>query len=322
MTIPAAMLVLLLSPSIATFAEDTKMKPPTPDHAAVMTIVESVGALADRGEFDALARLFADEFTLDYSSLNGRPAETREPLDVMAEWAGSLPGFDRTRHALSNIAVDVCGTAATASADVVASHWIDDGFWQASGHYDYELAKSGDEWAITSMTFTLESEEGSRDVFGPATAAAAHKRGPGQNAVVGERNKAAVLNFFNTLESEDIPAFVALFAEDGVQINPYNGGVFPAGAKGKEELFAYWTPVPGNFDGMHFPIDELLTTEDPNLIFVRYRGEIELKDGAGHYRNNYYSTFRFNDAGEITEYVEIFDPVVAARGFGLLDQLK
>ncbi|MEM7480383.1 MAG: nuclear transport factor 2 family protein [Acidobacteriota bacterium] len=298
------------------------MKTMTPDHAAVLTIVESVGALADRGEFDALGRLFADEFTLDYSSLNGRPPEARQPLDLMAEWAGVLPGFDRTRHALSNLVVDVSGNAATARADVVASHWLDDRFWQVSGHYDYDLAKSAGEWAITSMTFTLEDEDGTRDVFGPAMAAAERSRGPGQSALIGERNKATVRKFFKTLENEDIPALVGLFSEDGVQVNPYHGGIFPAGAEGEEGLLAYWTPVPGNFDGMRFPIDELLATEDPDVVFVRYRGEIKLKDGAGYYKNDYYSTFRFNDAGEITEYVEIFDPVVAARGFGLLDQLK
>ena len=151
----------------------------TPDHAAVATIVESVGTFADRGEFDALARLFADEFILDYSSLNGQPATKRKPLDLMAEWAGILPGFDRTRHALSEIVVDVSDTNATARANVVASHWIGDGFWQVYGHYDYKLAKTEDRWAITSMMFALENESGSRDVVGPAMEAAQQKNLPG-----------------------------------------------------------------------------------------------------------------------------------------------
>lgn len=77
----------------------------------------------------------------------------------------------------------------------------------------------------------------------------------------------------------------------------------------------------GAFDAMRFTIDELLATEDPDVVFVRYRGEIDLEGGAGVYRNAYYSTFRFDDAGRITEYVEIFDPVVAAKAFGLLGRL-
>ena len=176
MTIRIVMSLCLLSLSVSTLAEDLQMQTTTPDQAAVTTIVESVGALADRGEFEALARLFAEEFILDYSSLNGQPARTMQPLALMAEWASVLPGFDRTRHALSNITVDVSGTAATARAEVVASHWLDDAFWLVAGHYDYEFAKSGGQWAITSMTFTLESEEGSRDIFGPVLAAAERKR--------------------------------------------------------------------------------------------------------------------------------------------------
>ena len=313
---------LIFTSIITVSAQETPMKSTDSEIAAVTTIVESVGALADRGEFNALGRLFADELMLDYSSLNGQPAQPKKSQELMAEWAGVLPGFDRTRHALSNIDVDISGDSATARAEVVASHWIGDGFWQVDGHYDYELAKADGQWTITSMTFTLEDERGSRDVFGDALPAAARKQGPGAASIVAERNKETVRTFFKTLESEDIPALVDLFAEGGAQINPYHGGIFPTGAQGKEELLAYWTPVPDNFDGMQFPIDEVLATEDPSVVFVRYRGEIKLKNDGGVYKNNYYSTFRFNSAGEVTEYVEIFDPVVAARGFGLLDQLK
>ena len=134
-------------------------------------------------------------------------------------------------------------------------------------------------------------------------------------------NKESVRQFFRLLEEENMAAFIELFAEDGQQINPYASGLFPEGAKGKEALRKYWEPVPGNFDGMQFPIQELLATEDPSIIFVRYQGKIKLKGGAGYYENQYYSTFRFDEEGKITEYVEIFNPIVAARGFGLLDQL-
>ncbi len=211
---------------------------------------------------------------------------------------------------------------ASATANVVASHWIGDDFWEVDGRYDYALARESNRWVITSMMFTLDGERGSRDVFGPAMKVAAGKWLPGYTSAVATRNKATVRAFFKALENEDIAGLIGLFADDGVQRNPYNAGLFPAGARGREELMAYWSPVPGNFDRMRFPIDEVLATEDPSVVFVRYRGDITLKDGAGSYRNNYYSTFRFNPMGEIEEYVEVFDPVVAARGFGLLDQLR
>lgn len=149
------------------------------DEAAIETIVESVGTFADRAEFDALARLYADEFLLDYSSLNDQPASPLTPADLMAEWAAVLPGFDRTLHAISDVEINASGETATAKANVVASHWIGDGFWQVVGSYEYGLAKREGRWAITAMTFNLESETGSRDVFGPAIEAAKTKALPG-----------------------------------------------------------------------------------------------------------------------------------------------
>lgn len=135
-------------------------------------------------------------------------------------------------------------------------------------------------------------------------------------------NKTTVKAFFKALENENVDQLVALFAPNGVQINPYASGLFPEGAKGKEAIRNYWTPVFINFDGMNFPIEELYAMEDPTIVFVKYKGKIKLKNAAGFYENEYYSTFKFNDLGLIVEYVEIFNPIVAARGFGLIDKIQ
>lgn len=135
-----------------------------------------------------------------------------------------------------------------------------------------------------------------------------------------DRNKSTVRAFFQALEAEDAKAISALFAKDGIHINPYHCGVFPEGAQGRDGIEAYWAPTFPNFDGMEFPIHELLAMEGDS-VFVHYTGRIKHKDDGGWYENDYYSTFKFNSAGEITEYVEIFNPVKAASGFGLLDQL-
>lgn len=136
------------------------------------------------------------------------------------------------------------------------------------------------------------------------------------------KNKATVKAFFNALTAENAETVANLFAENAKHINPYNSGIFPKGANGKEGIKNYWEPVFPNFDGMTFDIHEIYAMEDPKMVFVKYKGDIKLKNGAGVYSNDYYSTFKFNDTGEITEYVEIFNPIVAARGFGLLDQIK
>jgi len=143
-----------------------------------------------------------------------------------------------------------------------------------------------------------------------------------QSLEIGQKNKTTVRKFFMLLEQENITAFVDLFAENGQQINPYASGLFPEGAKGKAALKAYWEPVPGNFAGMKFPIHEIYAMEDPHIVFVQYSGKIKLKNDAGTYENEYYSTFKFDSTGKIMEYVEIFNPIVAARGFGLLNNIK
>lgn len=139
---------------------------------------------------------------------------------------------------------------------------------------------------------------------------------------VSNKNKETVKAFFTALENENVDQIVALFADSAKHINPYASGLFPEGASGKEEIRDYWTPVFHNFDGMEFTIEELYAMEDPTIVFVKYTGRIKLKNGAGYYENNYYSTFKFDSEGLITEYVEIFNPIVAARGFGMLNQIK
>ena len=134
-------------------------------------------------------------------------------------------------------------------------------------------------------------------------------------------NKDKVHTFFAALESENAKAVAALFALDGKHINPYHCGVFPIGAEGREAIEVYWAPTFPNFDGMSFPIHEMLDMEG-NAVFVRFSGKIKLKEVEDWYENDYYATFKFNNVGEITEYVEIFNPVTAAKGFGLLDNLK
>lgn len=138
----------------------------------------------------------------------------------------------------------------------------------------------------------------------------------------GTKNRESVRAFFKALEDENVDQIVAFFSDQAKHINPYASGLFPDGASGKDGIRNYWTPVFPNFDGMKFQIEEIYAMENPNMVFVKYTGKIKLKNNAGFYENNYYSTFKFNSDGRIIEYVEIFNPILAARGFGLIDKIK
>ena len=51
----------------------------TSDEAAIYTIVESVANLADRGNFESLAKLYAPEIEVDYTSAFGGEVELKSP---------------------------------------------------------------------------------------------------------------------------------------------------------------------------------------------------------------------------------------------------
>jgi hypothetical protein len=136
--------------------------------AAVQTVVHSVAHLVDLNRFDVLGTLYAPEVLVDYESLNGKPAERRPSADLMADWTGLVPGFERTRHVLDNVQVQVNGDTAKASANVRADHYVDGLFWSCEGIYEFELARQKGAWRITTHRLKVTRETGTRDVFAAA----------------------------------------------------------------------------------------------------------------------------------------------------------
>lgn len=271
----------------------------------------------DKQDWPVVENTFANQVVLDYSSMNGNPASTLSPKQITDAWKSVLPGFEHTHHQLGNFMTTVEGNKAEVFCYGTATHFLQDpdgAVWTVVGSYDFVLIRENEAWNITSMKFNFKYQQGNTNL--PAKAIQRIKQ-----ETMTRSNKETVKAFFQALEDENVDALVGLFAQDARHINPYASGIFPEGASGQQGIRDYWTPVFPNFDGMRFPIEELLEMEG-GAVFVKYRGLIELKNGAGTYENQYYSTFKFNASGEITEYVEIFNPIVAARGFGLLEQIK
>jgi ketosteroid isomerase-like protein len=131
-----------------------------------------------------------------------------------------------------------------------------------------------------------------------------------------------IVKIFNTLiENKDIPGFIDLFAEDGIQYNYFQCNLMPSEINGKKSLTAFWTPIPDRFLEMKFPIEAIFPMLDPSLVVVKFRGFAKLKDNKGDYNNEYLAIFRFNSEGEIKEYHEYSNPVVAAKSFNMLNKI-
>ena len=276
----------------------------------------------DQQDWETVEQCFSPKVTLDYSSMTGEPASETTPKQITESWMSILPGFEHTHHQLGNFVIEEVNGKATAFCYGTATHYLGNehaNVWTIVGSYDFNLEKDQTEWKISKMKFNFKYQAGNLELPQLAISRLTAKPAPLSTA---EQNKNTVRQFFEALEKENINSLVSLFAENGKHINPYHSELFPTGANGREGIRAYWEPVFPNFDGMEFPIEEIYAMEDPNIVYVKYKGIIKLKEDTGYYKNDYYSTFKFNAAGEIIEYVEIFNPITAARGFGLLDNIK
>jgi ketosteroid isomerase-like protein len=127
-------------------------------------------------------------------------------------------------------------------------------------------------------------------------------------------NKIVVDQFFVALETQQFELLKEIFAEDGRQLNPYAPEGFPKSFDGAEGIYKQYSGLTANFGQMKFP-RTIYATDDPDFIFVQYRGEIAIKAG-GKYENDYLGTFKLKD-GKIIEYTEYFNQVVMAKAFGI-----
>lgn len=286
------------------------------DDAAIKTIVESVAVLADSNNYEALEKLYADEVRVDYTSLAGGEPELKSPRALMTEWSSMLPGFERTRHNLSNIEVIVEGSQATATADVAAEHYVNDLFWLALGDYRYELVEEDDRWKITAATFNLRAEEGTRAVFGPAAERAAASPPP---YVVREQTKQAICTFLESLEEKDMARFASVWADEAVQDMPYAPQGHPGRVVGKADILKLYAAWPDNSGAANFTNDLVFyPMQDPQVVFVEYHGDVEVVPTGRRYRQTYGGLFHVVDK-KITLFREYFDPAPFAWAFGLND---
>ena len=142
--------------------------------SAIFAPVTDIAAGADRHDWDRVRAAFADEVTLDYTSLWGGDPATQSADQVIAQWSAFLPGFDITHHMVTNHAIAEQGDGtAIVEADFTATHRIDEELWVLGGRYTYELEASSGRWLVTSLTMTALWETGDRGLVALAAERAA-----------------------------------------------------------------------------------------------------------------------------------------------------
>lgn len=284
------------------------------DEAAIRTIVESVAVLADQGNFESLEMLYADEIEVDYTSLAGGEVEIRSPRSLMNQWAAVLPGFDRTRHQISDISVEVSGTRATATAAVTADHYIGELFWQVTGRYRYQLVRDDAVWRIAAHRFELHDEAGTRDVFGPASENAAANP---PAFVIRQKTAQTVRDFLTALETKDMEKFAGVWADDAVQDMPYSPDGFPKRVSGKANLLAHYSGWPETAGEADFTSKLVFyPMQDPEMVFVEFSGDVAIVPTGRQYKQTYGGLFHVVN-GKIKLFREYYDPAPFRYAFGL-----
>lgn len=139
------------------------------DHTEISRSITDIAAGADRGDWTRVRSAFADNVTIDYTSLWGDEASSQTADKLVASWAGFLPGFDSTHHMVTNhTVVSIQDGKAIAEADFIATHRIDDNLWTLGGRYHYELEKSGERWLVSFLKMTALWETGDRKLVSSA----------------------------------------------------------------------------------------------------------------------------------------------------------
>lgn len=280
----------------------------------ISNVVKQAATLADSGNFIALKNLYADEVMVDYSSLNGETPTLKSADKLMTEWASVLPGFDVTSHKLDNINVILNERGASAIAQVVADHFVDDLYWQVSGTYLYELLKNDGQWRIIYHQFMLDDEQGTRDVF---AAAINNAQVNPSDYIQQQQAQNLVKTFLISLENKDMASFAQVWSDDAVQDMPYSPAGFPKRVVGKENLMAHyakWPDISGEAkftDNLRF-----YPMRDANLVFAEYTGSVDVLSTGRLYEQTYGGLFHIED-GKINLFREYYDPSAFAHAFAL-----
>lgn len=280
----------------------------------IRTIIESVAALADAGNFESLEKLYADEVEVDYTSLFGGEIEVKSPQALMRQWASALPGFDCTKHDLSNHAARIEGDSAEATCDVQAIHLIATKSWTVRGRYTYRLTKTDGDWRIVSHKFDLAEETGSREVLDLAASAAAANP---PSYLIRQQTVQAVQTFLESLEEKDMDRFAAVWADDAVQHMPFAPQGFPERVVGKEALLNHYAAWPENSGATDFTSELVFyPMADPEMIFAEFKGDVDVIPTQRKYEQSYGGLFHVH-RGRITLFREYFNPIPFAYAFGL-----
>nr|WP_145488663.1 MULTISPECIES: nuclear transport factor 2 family protein [Streptomyces] len=110
------------------------------------------------------------------------------------------------------------------------------------------------------------------------------------------------------LLDKDIPAWVALWAEDGLMEFPFAPDGRPRRLEGKEAIAAYMRPYPDHIDLHDFPDLRIHQTTEPETIVVEMRGVGRMVATGAPFDMTYIAVVTVRD-GHFTSYRDYWNPL-------------
>jgi uncharacterized protein len=96
-----------------------------------------------------------------------------------------------------------------------------------------------------------------------------------------------IRTYFDLLSQKRMTEWIQLWAEDGIQDMPFSPQGFPKRVEGKAAVANHYSALPESVGRMVFPDLKIYPMIDPNLLFVEFRGEIEVLSTGKPYNNVY-----------------------------------
>jgi uncharacterized protein len=130
------------------------------DFQHIQQTVTAIFNGADERNWQKVKYAFSDTVLLDYTSFVGGQPARLSPEQIVNNWKGLLPGFDRTNHAISDFDININGDEATVRNRGFAAHYLKGEQWTVSGTYDFHLVKKGSNWTTDKMVFNFKEQGG------------------------------------------------------------------------------------------------------------------------------------------------------------------
>lgn len=137
----------------------------------IETVISRLLRMVDDRDWTGLPSVFTEQVQVDYTSLWGGEPETLHRDALIGRWRDLLSGLDATQHLGGNVLaeIDADGHGASAVSNVIGVHRLTNPtggpLWTVGGTYHTRLFRTGDGWAISSLTLRVAWTEGNTNIM-------------------------------------------------------------------------------------------------------------------------------------------------------------